>query len=288
MAGKEVPRFPTKKPPMWERDRPGCLKIILLVLLLLLLAGQMAKGEYANIAERDGLTWFTLFVKLVLLALLIVLIRVQRDLKCELTNPKGCTAEEPDPVEGRLFVRVEGTASGGAFGSYTLEVWDGAAQKTGVVTYPGGGASGGTPVIAGELGQINTTSLLDGGYEVRLIVHPAWGGAPKTCSTTFNLLKTTVYINRVAGVQTVSMSPVPDNPNPYDPAAELRTSAGPVAVGGRHITIRGAAYVYECPGRKIRKYEIRYAKVAAPGPEPLQPVTGGPIPPIRFSRIKQQ
>jgi hypothetical protein len=278
MEQKNVQRPVAQKPPIWDRDRPGCIKYILLILLLLLLAAQIGAGDF-NFAERNWLVWPILIIKLLLIALLIALIWVQRDLKCELTEPTGCTEEEPDPIAGKLIVRVRGTASGGAFGSYTLEV-----RKVGfpdpipdVVSYPGGGASGTAPVVGGELGQIETTSFIDDAYEITLTVYPAWGGTPKTCTIIFNLLKTVVYINRMAHVQTISMAPVPDNPNPYDPAAELRTGAGPVAVGGR-MTIAGSAYVYECPARKIKKYEIRYARVTAPGPEPPQPATGDPIP----------
>jgi hypothetical protein len=89
------------------------------------------------------------------------------------------------------------------------------------VSYPGGGASGSTPVINGELGQITTTSLIDGAYEIILTVYPAGPGSPKTCNTSFNLLKVIVYVSRVAKVPAISMAPTVGNPNPFDPAAEL-------------------------------------------------------------------
>jgi hypothetical protein len=49
------------------------------------------------------------------------------------------------------------------------------------------------------------------------------------------------------------------------------------SIGGG-ITIKGAAYIYDCAARKIKKYEIRYAAVAAPGPDPVQPNRGDAIP----------
>lgn len=267
-----------------RRDLPGCLKYVLLLLLVLLLLGEIAAGEFSKITEAGWLIWIILLIKLILIAGLIALIRVQRDLKCDLTAPTGCTEEEPDPVTGILFVRVMGTASGAVFGSYTLEIQkDGDPPIAGIVSYPGGGGSGAAPVIGGELGRFNTTSLSDGAYTITMRVYPAGFGSPKVCTITFNLLKVIVYMSRVAGVQAIVL---PNNANPFDPAAELRTDyavAPPPydfrtrSVGGG-MTIKGAAYIYECAGRKIKKYEIRYARVTAPGTEPPQPSKGDPIP----------
>ncbi|MGH7428085.1 MAG: hypothetical protein ACREJ4_06975, partial [Candidatus Methylomirabilaceae bacterium] len=266
------------------QDLPGCIKYILLFFLILLLLGEIAAGEFRRIAEAGWLTWVILLIKLILIGGLIALIKVQRDLKCDITAPTGCTEEEPDPVAGILFVRVIGTASGAVFGSYTLEIQkDGDPPIAGVVSYPGGGSSGSAPVIGGELGRINTTSLSDGAYTITLRVYPAGPGSPKVCTTTFNLLKVIVYMNRVAGVQAIVL---PDNANPFDPIAELRTDyavAPPPhdfrtrSLGGS-MTIKGAAYIYECAARKIKKYEIRYAHVSLPGTEPPQPNKGDPIP----------
>lgn len=266
------------------QDLPGCLKYILLLLLILLLLGEIATGEFRKISEAGWLTWVILFIKLILIAGLIGLIRLQRGLRCEITAPTGCTEEEPDPVAGILFVRVMGTASGAVFGSYTLEIQkDGDPPIAGIVSYPGGGASGSAPVIGGELGRINTTSLSDGAYTITLRVYPAGPGSPCICATTFNLLKVIVYMNRVAGVPAIVL---PDNANPFDPTAELRTdyAAAPpphdfrIRSLGWSMTIKGAAYIYECAARKIKKYEIRYAQVTAPGTEPSQPNKGDPIP----------
>jgi hypothetical protein len=295
MAREDLERMAVRKPPIWQRDRPRCVKYILLILLVLLLAAEIATGQYATlgekgwiVAQRGWLVWLILLIKLFLIALLIALIRLQQDLKCELSAPTGCTAEEADPVEGALAVSVEGTASGGAFGGYILEV-----RKVGyttpiadVVSYPGGGSSGASPVVSGVLGQINTTGLMDDAYQITLTVHPAWGGSPKSCSTIFNLLKAIVCISRVGEIPVISQTPDPDNPNVFDEGAELHKdfAASPpphdyrlVSVGGQ-LKINGAAYVYECPGRKIARYEIRYAQLATPGPLPAQPATDAPIP----------
>lgn len=197
---------------------------------------------------------------------------VKDPLKCELTAPTGCTAEETDPVAGINFVRVMGSVSGGGFGTYILEALQSGLPVPGVsVAYPGGGASGTIPVLAGELGQINTTPLADGAYSIRLTVYSAGPGKPVICTKTidFTLLKVVVYMNKVGKITT--------DPQPLDPAAELRAAGVPKAVGGT-ISIEGAAYVYGCLDRMIKKYDIRTMQVTAPGMEPAQPATDDPLP----------
>jgi len=197
---------------------------------------------------------------------------IDEPLKCELTAPTGCTAEEPDWAAGINFVRVTGTASGGGFGAYTLQILQSGSPVPGVsVIYPGGGTSGTVPVVAGELGQINTTSLTDGAYTVRLVVNSAGPGAPAICTedVDFTLLKAMVYMNKVGKITA--------DPQPLDPSAELRVTGVPKAIGGT-ISIEGAAYVYGCIDRKIKKYDIRTKQVIAPGTEPAQPATDDPIP----------
>lgn len=219
-----------------RRDLPGCLKYVLLLLLVLLLLGEIAAGEFSKIAEAGWLIWIILLIKLILIAGLIALIRVQRDLKCDLTAPTGCTEEEPDPVAGILFVRVMGTASGAVFGSYTLEIQkDGDPAIAGIVSYPGGGGSGAAPVIGGELGRFNTTSLSDGAYTITMRVHPAGFGSPKACTITFNLLKVIVYMRRSG-----------------DRAAEQRQPVRPRRRAAHRLR-RGATAVrlpYEVSGRR--------------------------------------
>jgi hypothetical protein len=285
MATRNVDQQRLERSPNKVRDLPGCIKYILLVLLLLLLLAEIASGEFRRFPDWSWIIWSIVLLKLLLIALLIWLIKVQRELKCEVTAPKNCIKEESDIALGKVFVRVKGTASGWVFGHYTLEVTqNGDPPIPGIVTYPPGG--GGVPVVNGELGQINTASLIDGAYTVTLRVFPSGGGAPKICSSTFNLLKVLVLMTQVGKVPAISMAPVADNPNPFDQAAELRKefAALPpphdyrlVAVGGL-MSIDGTAYIYGCSGRKITKYEIRYARVLAPGGEPPQPPVLAAIP----------
>lgn len=197
---------------------------------------------------------------------------IKQPLTCELTGPTGCTAEETNQAAGFSFVRVQGSVSGGGFGSYILEVLQSGSPVSGVsVTYPGGGSSGTLPVVAGELGQINTTSLMDGAYTIRLTVYSAGPGKPVVCTKTvdFTLLKIIIYMNKVGKITV--------DPQPLDPAAELRVAGVPKAVGGT-ISVEGAAYVYGCSDRMVKKYDIRTRQVTAPGMEPLQPATDDPIP----------
>ncbi len=270
----EQPREVRQAAPVQERPRkrrirdiPQLIKYILLLVLIGLLLAEIFSGEFD---DAGWVEWLILALKILLIVGLLILIWIQRSLNCKLTAPTGCTDEEPDPVAGILFVRVLGTASGAAFGSYTLELQkDGDPPIAGVVSYPGGGGSGSVPVIGGELGRIDTTGLSDGAYTITLRVFPAGPGSAKPCTTTFNLLKVAVYITRVAGVAA--------SPNCFDETAELVSGAQVRAFGGS-LHIDGSAYVYECAGRRIERYEVRQAGVAAPGPGPSQPVTDTAIP----------
>lgn len=208
-------------------------------------------------------------------------------LVCELTAPTGCVKTSLDSATGQLYVQVTGTAAGLGFGHYTIEVsQDGDPPMAGIVTYPGGGSTGTAPVTNGELARISTATLIDGAYTVTLTVHSALGGAVCTEVVTFNLLQVIVLVTKVGRIPAISMSPTPNNPNPVDEASELRRNYAPpasppnylpVAVG-RSITMDGMAYIYGCGARKIRKYEIRYARVVAVGGEFAQPGTLDPIP----------
>ena len=112
MEEKDDRQLVSNQPRRKVQDLPGCLKYILLLFLILLLLGEIATGEFNRISEAGWLTWLILLIKLILIAGLIALIRLQRHLKCEITAPTGCTEEEADPAAGILFVRVIGTASG--------------------------------------------------------------------------------------------------------------------------------------------------------------------------------
>jgi hypothetical protein len=259
------PQRSSKEQPRPVRDLPGCIKYVILLFLLLLVAGEVASGEFRSFPEWNFITWIIVFVKLLLIALVIGLIKVQRNLKCQITDPTGCVEEIVDTVAGKLFVSVKGTAGGLVFGHYTLEI---NSPNPYTVTYPGGGGSGTAPVTNGELGRIETTFLDGGNYIVTMRVYPIGAGTSKSCSRAFSLIKISVYIKRVGNV--AAMIP-PANPNFYDETAELRTGAGNIISVGGTITIKGAAKIYGCVNRKIKRYDIRYKKVTAPGGEPAQP-----------------
>ncbi|MCD4694966.1 MAG: hypothetical protein K8S16_01900 [Bacteroidales bacterium] len=262
-------------------DLPHLIKWIMLVLLVILVFVQLYSGEMQKLARYDTFSWIVLVLKLILIIVIIYLMRIQRCLKCKIIEPEGCTPEETDMTEGILFVNVKGTAGGSYFSHYTLDIHSGGSPVTTTVYYPGGGGSGSSPMVNGQLGKIDTTSLIDGAYEVVLTVYPMGSGSPKVCKKTFTLLKAIVYINRVAGVPALSDVPSPGNANPFDPDAELRLDIAPDypkrSFGG-NMTVDGSAYIYECPGRKIKEYAIRYAQVSSPGSEPTQPAPDVAVP----------
>jgi hypothetical protein len=237
---------------------------VLLLFLIILLIAEIGSGEFSG--EITWITALVLIIKLILIGGLIALILVQRNLNCEITAPTGCTEEVPDPVAGILTVTVMGTASGIAFGSYVLEVTKGSISYPGIVSYPGGTATGSVQVVSGVLGTINTTSLTDGAYTITLRVYPFGWGVPSVCSVTFDLLKAIVYMNRAGGAQAVELPA--NNPNPFAETAELAVSGAVRSIGGV-ITIKGSAYIYECAGRKIKN--TRSAMPMCPYPEASRP-----------------
>jgi hypothetical protein len=234
-----------------------------LLLLVFLLLAQLASGEYARLVELNILRWIILLIKLILIILLIFLIWLQQNLVCEITEPTPmeCDAEETDPVHGIQFIRVKGSASGSVFGHYTLTI---SGPQPYNVTYPPGG--GAVPVVNDDLGRIDTTALDHGDYTITLSVYPAGAGSPKICTVTFTLLKTAVYITRVAGIPAV--------PNCFDETAEL--ISGQIRSLGGWLHLDGAAFVYAC--RKIERYELRYAHIIAPGAGPSQPPNDTSVP----------
>ena len=254
-----------------RRDIPHFIKWILLIILLILLFMELFSGEYKRLYDLSSwIVWLVIFIKLILIFGILILMRVQRSLKCEITDPTGCTEETPDPVAGILFVKVRGTASGGVFSHYTIDIQkDGDPVVPGIVSYPGGGAAGVVPVVAGELATINTTGLSDGAYTITLTVHPVGSGSVSICTRTFNLLKVAVWINSVDGV-------VP-TPNIFNEDAELRDPGGELSFGGS-LQLLGSAYIYECADRKVQRVEMRYATIPFGGPIPLQPATNAAVP----------
>jgi hypothetical protein len=248
------------------RDLPGCIKYILLVFLIVLLLAEIYSGEFRDFPDLGWVVWGILLIKLLLIAMLVWLIKVQRTLNCGIATPAAneCATEEIDTVNGIQFIRVKGTASGTVFGHYTLAI---SGPYPFNVIYPAGGGT--IPVTNGDLGKIDTTAFDNGDYTITLTVFPIGAGSPKICTTSFTLLKISVYITHAAGVPAV--------PNWYDESAEFVSGMHKVSIGGG-IHLEGAAFVYTCLDRKIERYEIRYARVTAPGPDPVQPLTDAAIP----------
>lgn len=255
-----------------QRDWPHIIKWILLLILLILLFLQVFAAEPNRLfAQQDSTAWLRLFITLMLIVGVIILMCVQRSLKCKILTPKGCTEETTDPLKGILFVKVTGTASGGAFGYYTIAIQkDGdPPQPASLVTYPSGGSTGTSPVLNGDLASINTTALSDGAYTITLTVFPVGSGPAKACTTTFNLLKVAVWIRLVRGVQ--------PSPNIFDENARLLAGGKELSFGGP-LALHGSAFIYECDDRKVKQVEMRYALLSAGSSEPLQPAPGTLIP----------
>jgi hypothetical protein len=259
---------PTRQEPRKVKDLPGCIKYILLFFLILLLLAEIFAGEFRGFPDFGWVVWSILSIKLLLIAILLWLIKVQRTLNCQITAPAAdeCATEEIDTVNGIQFIRVKGTASGTVFGHYTLAI---SGPYPFNVIYPAGGGT--IPVTNGELGKIDTTALDNGDYTITLTVFPIGAGSPKPCAVKFTLLKISVYITHAAGVPAV--------PNWYDQTAEFISGLHKVSIGGG-IHLEGAAFVYTCLDRKIERYEIRYARISAPGPDPVQPLIDAAIPAI--------
>ena len=114
------PPVADRRPKPQVRDLPGCIKYILLALLLALLFAEYWAGEFSRGRELGFIIWLILLIKIILIIGLIILICVQRKLRCEITAPVGCTNVEYDPATDTWFIRVMGTASGTLFGNYTL------------------------------------------------------------------------------------------------------------------------------------------------------------------------
>lgn len=269
-----------EKPRRRVRDLPRLIKYIVLLLLILLLLGEFATGEFSRFAvmqdvRRDGLYWLILVIKLLLIGLLIWLIRVQQSLTCKITKPTGCTDEEVNHAVGGLTVEAVGSAGGAVFGHYTLE-WrkvegqdcqDDADWSSDGVVYPGGGATGSAPVTNGTLGWLNTTVWSAGSYEVRLCVYTFQPGGPrKCCCTQFTLFKQLVWIERVA---INPGAPVQTPPGPFNANADIvnQNPGGTIVPVGGSVTIEGSAWVGECNNRKIKCFDLRYGLGFLPGPD---------------------
>ena len=254
------------------QDVPGCIKYILLLFLLILFFAEIYAGEFRRFPEVSRIVWLILFIKLILIIGLLILIWVQRHLRCEVTAPSGCAETEYDAVNGRLIIRVKGTASGTVFGHYTLEVVGSPIP----VIYPGGGGSGTAPVTNGELGQLNITGMEPTtGLVVRLTVFPSGAGSTRVCQKTFDIQRRVVYIDQIGTViaQVVGTHPV-DTTEPLKLVKVNDLPATPEASVGGTISVEGSADVYGC-GRQMSEYVLQY-QALAPADPPAQQDDAGP------------
>lgn len=255
-----------------KRDIPHLIKWIILIILLILLFLELYSGEYKRLFDQNQFSvWLVVFIKIILIIGIIILMRVQRSLKAEIISPNGCTEETPDTTQGILFVTVKGTASGAAFGYYSIEI-----QKNGdppypssLISYPGGGSNGTSPVLNGELAKINTTSLSDGAYTITLRVFSSGSGPAAVATKTFNLLKVAVWINSVNGIA--------PTPNIFDEEGMLISGGNELSFGGS-LALLGSAFIYECNDRKVLRVEMRQAAIPVSGPVPMQPANNTAVP----------
>jgi hypothetical protein len=202
-------------------------------------------------------------------------------LKCKVTAPDGCTAEEVNTDIPALVVPVIGTAAGGGFSHYVLE-WsidtiNWFTAKNGIPSFhyppiPGGGTTqGNNPVVGGLLADFDTTVLDGGVYFLRLTVFSTTG-AECVDQHQFSLLKKDV---RILGVDDYLSL----DTNEFDPAARFVETVpalcsrptGTYEVSfGECISIQGAAFIGGCEDKKIKRYTIDYK----PGFE-IDPSTSG-------------
>jgi hypothetical protein len=275
---------------------PGCIKLIILGVLLALLASEIAgafqfarlgdrisvaqqSGDFGRFAGDNWLLGLMILITLFLIALIIFLIQVQRILNCNIAYPTAglCAVEDINPTTQRRSITVKGTASGTVFGHYTLAVSsaDLGPLPGGVITYPHATT---IPVsgAAGDdvLGMFDSTIYDGGGYTITLTVYPAGAGSSISCSVTFSLLKVAVAISHVAGIA----ASVGGIANPFDPNAQLVSGGAIKSVGGA-MHIKGAAEIFGCSTRKIKDYTIRPHQLTSLAAVPADPATNAPIPP---------
>ncbi len=191
-------------------------------------------------------------------------------LRCHLDAPTGCAEEHPLP-KGGVGLEIVGTAAGSFFDRYTLQ-WrkvDGRPCEDdtgwnnvndGTIVYPGGGASGTTPVAGGTLGWINTAALAPDAFEIRLCVYSSQPTAPRCCyCIEFSLFKVMVWIDHVAEA--------PISPNdPFDPNAIISDATGTVVPVGCCVRVGGSAFVGDCNDRRMKCFDLRWGVGFLPGP----------------------
>jgi len=200
---------------------------------------------------------------------------------CDLTAPTGCAEEQPSLPEipaGDVGLEIDGTAAGAFFDHYTLE-WritgQACADNTGwndggtnLISYPGGGTTGTTPVVSGTLGWLDTTFLAAGSYDVRLTVYSTSGQQACQICITFTHFKKLVFISRVAETPGAFVA---TPPGPFVGTSPIVSSnpapPGVVVPVGGPVSVWGAAFVGECATRKIKCIDLRAAVGFQVGPE---------------------
>ena len=277
MNGNDDPTKQTAATRRWNIVH--LIKWIILILLLLLLLAEIGSGEFSQIQEKGFLPWLILIIKLILIAIVLWLMRLQRHVFCEITEPKNCATLEYDAATDSAVVVVRGTASGSVFSSYTLALELSGTPQAITIDYPGGGASGVVAVVNGELGRMHVDTLEPTtGYKVILTVHGA-GGATSTCTSLFDLQEKIVYVEKIGKVLAQVVGA-----HPSDPTEPLRlakdTPGAPTlpadpenSVGGT-ISIEGGADVFGCD-RQMNEWALQY-QVVAFGSDPHQADGAGP------------
>jgi hypothetical protein len=255
------------------RDLPGCIKYILLLFLLILLAAEIYAGEFRDFPRLVWWYWLILLIKILLIIGLIILIWVQRRLVCQITSPKGCAKEDIDPATGNPRLTVEGTASGTIFGHYTLALQG---HPECAVTYPPGGGS--TQVTNGVLGWIDTSPVSPGDYTVVLQVFPSGAGSPSTCTSAISILRAPVWIDKVGLVKTYDIGPYPGGSIYRERIIEAGGAATPETAIGGSVSVEGGAYLEGC-GKRMFEYSLEYHDApygpAPPGTTPPEPDAAG-------------
>jgi hypothetical protein len=255
------------------RDLPGCIKYILLLFLLFLLAAEIYAGEFRDFPKLYWMIWLILLIKILLIIGLIILIWVQGQLNCQITSPKNCAKEDIDPGTGNPRLTVMGTASGAVFGHYTLALQG---HPECAVTYPPGGGS--APVTSGLLGYIDTSPVSPGNYTVVLQVFPAGAGSPSTCTSDISILRAPVWIDKVGRVKTFDIGPYPGDPNERLRIIEAGGAGAPETAIGGGVSVEGGAYLEGC-GKRMFEYSLEYQEApygpAAPGSTPPEPDAPG-------------
>jgi hypothetical protein len=211
---------------------------------------------------------------------------------CDVTAPVGCAEEQPGlpglPPPPAVGLEIDGRASGAFFDHYTLE-WriaqgqpcqdnttcplDGSAEPTtgwtcAYISYPGGGATGTTPVVSGTLGVLDTTFLPTGSYEIRLCIYSTGGARTCCCGPQFALFKKLVFITRIAETPGAFVA---TPPGPFVGTSQIVSSnpapPGVVVPVGGPISVWGEAFVGDCQNRKIKCIDLRAAIGFQVGPE---------------------